>query len=133
MLFLPTVRNRQTEAVICCSRNVPPFHFKHETRTKKERKRVAVFFSKHRQCRVVLQAFQFSCHCTALTAIVIRYVYVGVFCSLPVLGPSEATEISLKVTADVTDTPCAYCTTWTRKRGKLLLLFLLLDVVETVA
>ena len=63
----------------------------------------------------------------------IRYVYVGVFCPLPVLGPSEATEISLKVTADVTDTPCAYCTTWTRKRGKLLLLFLLLDVVETVA
>lgn len=77
-----------------------------------------------------ITSVQFSCHCTALTAIVIWYVYVGVICPLPVLGPSEATEISLKVTADVTDTPCAYCTTWTRKRGTLLLL---LDVVETVA
>ena len=62
----------------------------------------------------------------------IRYAYVGVFCPLPVLGPSEATEISLKVTADVIDTPCAYCTTWTRKTERFLLLFLSLDVVVLI-
>ena len=79
-----------------------------------------------------ITSIQFKCHCTALTTIMIRYITACVFCPVPVLGPSEATEISLKVTPDVTDTPCAYCTTWTRNTERFLLLFLSLDVVVLI-